>query len=57
MLLSRERALKVMKEFEKKIDPFKETNVTRGSKIGFGTFFEAKNEKIACKTQYRLARI
>ena len=28
-----------------------------GSKVGFGTLFGAKKEKIACKTQYRLARI
>ena len=27
------------------------------SKVGFSTFFNAKNEKIVCKSQFRLARI
>ena len=44
-------------EFRKKIDPFKAKKSYGGSKVEFGTFLQPKNEKFACKTQYRLARI
>ena len=49
---------KLCRNSEKKSTLSRQKKSYGGSKVGFGTFFSSqKNEKNACKTLYRLARI
>ena len=43
-------------QIPKKNDPFQPKKKLRGSNVGFGTLFVAKNKKIVCKNQDRLDR-
>ena len=57
IMLTTWKSIKSYEGIRRKNRPFQAKTSYGGSKVGFGTFFEPKNEKNACKTLYKLARI